>query len=652
MNSPGAAAPKTDSLASARRLRPAHLDLTRLAPLAYVAVLIGCAFAAYWGMFTQFAPYDDSGFFINSIRLFDEGRPLYNQVFSDYGPFSYELWAVVFGVAGHALSTDSGRLAIVGVWLFTSLLLGVSCQRLTGRLALGVIVQALSFSVLGAVTAEPMHASGVVCLLFAVTVALVSFVLPRHQRTALFALGAIVACTALTKVNIGGFVAIAVAYATVMALPSLRRVGVLRWLTTAALVAVGPLLMRPNLSEPWVQNYSILAVAGTLAIVLSTDAPQRARADDATAARRWLTWLLGGFAAGVAVVVGVVLADGTSLGSLWQETVTLPSHQASVFSIPLTLSEEIVYWAVGAVAGAWVVRRLRATSPARKQPGLADALGRVLAGLAILFSIVGADPFNISPDNASFALAMVLAWVAAIPSTRDDRSTERRFVRLFLPSFAVLEALQAYPVAGTQVRFSALLLLVCGAVCVGDGWSELETWGAARDTVDGARVPRTIMGAFATALAVAAAFAYVVRPMETVGNAYAANPALPFAGASRLHLPASQVATFTQIVTLLRARCHSVITLPGLLSFNLWSGLPAPSGLTAEPFWSLLTPAQERSALHSAQTAAGLCSVSNDELATSWDDGKPPPQVPLVSFIEHDFTPIAQYEGYVVAVRS
>ena len=158
--------------------------LSTLAPIAYLLVLMGTALTAYWKMFSQFAPYDDSGFFINSIRLFSQGHVLYDRVWTDYGPFSYEVWGTVFGVIGNAVSTDSARLATIVVWLLTSLLLGVSCQRLTGRLVIGVAVQILSFTLLSALTAEPMHASGVACALLAIAVATVSFVLPGRPRAA------------------------------------------------------------------------------------------------------------------------------------------------------------------------------------------------------------------------------------------------------------------------------------------------------------------------------------------------------------------------------------------------------------------------------------------------------------------------------------
>jgi hypothetical protein len=625
---------------------------------AYLSVLVGSAFAAYWAMFSEFAPYDDSGFFINSIRLFSQGRALYDEVFSDYGPFSYEFWGALFGLASRTLSTDSGRLAVIVLWLLTSLLFGLSCQRLTGRLSIGLIAQILSFAILTALNAEPMHASGVVCLLFASIVAVVAFVQPSRPRTAMLALGVLVAALLLTKINVGGFAGIATAYAAVIALPALRRVAALRLVAACILVAVGPVVILNDLSQQWAQDYAILAFAGSLSIVLVTYPASDQRNSDsretakraAREARRWVAWLLAGFAGCAAAVIGVILALGTTPGAFLHDTVAVPSHQRTAFTLPISLNGEVVYWAVGAVAGAWSVRQFRAIAGGKSEPAPTPAIARVLAGLAIWLSIVAADPLNISP-NAAFALAIVLAWIAAIPSIGDDGSPRVRFVRAFLPSLAVTQALMAYPVAGAQVDFGSVLFVVCGAICFADGWNELSAWGAARGAPNRGSAPRMLMTALATGLAVALAFQYVVRPMEFWGDAYATNPSLPIAGAHDLHLPAPRVATYKQIVTLLRARCRSVITLPGLLSFNLWSELPAPSGLTAEPFWHLLSAGEQRAALARAQATPGLCAVRNDQLAANWDGGKAPPMVPLVAFIEQQFVPIAQYEGYVVGVR-
>jgi hypothetical protein len=612
------------------------------APLIYGTVLVACAFGAYWAMFTEFAPYDDSGYFLHSIRLFNEGQTLYDRVFTDYGPFSYQLWGALFGLAGHAVTTDAGRLAAIGIWLLTSVLLGVSAQRLTGRLAIGVSVQVLSFSMLAVLNKEPMHASGVICVLLAATVAVLAFVLPRAQRAALFALGALAAAAALTKVNVGGFYAIAAAYAVLTASPLPRRLMPLRVLAAAALVAVGPVLMLGNLTHQWVQDYAVLAVAGTLAVVLVGNDGADGGIGDPEQARRWVSWLLAGFLACAGLVIGIMLALGSSFGAFWHETVIVPTHQSAAYTAPIALSRAVILWAAAWLAAAWLLRRLRSTGGLRTGGApLLGALGRILAALAIWFSTLTSDPIQ---------LALPLLWVAAIPSSRDDGSARGRFVRIFIPALAVIQGLQAYPVAGTQLKFGSLLFLVCGAICFADGWADLEASGR-RAGIAGVPPRRTLMAAFAALLAAGLFLGYVARPLKTWGNTYSANPRLEIPGASDLHLPAQQVATFTRITTLLRSRCHSLLTLPGLLSFNLWSGLPAPSGLTAEPFWHLLSPAQQLTALARAKAAPGLCLVRNDQVARKWGNGSLPPQVPLVAYMEREFVPIARYDGYVVAVR-
>ena len=118
-----------------------------LVPLCvHTAVLVVCAFCAYWTMFSSYKSYDDEGYHVWSLRLFANGHALYNDVFSSYGPFPYELWAGISKLTGATVSTNNGRLATMALWLGTSVLLAVTTRRLTGSLTLAVVVQVLSFS--------------------------------------------------------------------------------------------------------------------------------------------------------------------------------------------------------------------------------------------------------------------------------------------------------------------------------------------------------------------------------------------------------------------------------------------------------------------------------------------------------------------------
>ncbi len=126
---------------------------------------------------------------------------------------------------------------------------------------------------------------------------------------------------------------------------------------------------------------------------------------------------------------------------------------------------------------------------------------------------------------------------------RDDGSLTCRFVRVLVPALTVLQALIAYPVAGTQVAFGSVLFVVSGAVCVADGWSDLQIAARNQRFRHRRAAPWTIMSALTTVLAMVFAVQYVVRPARGARAIYNAEQPLPFPGATRLRQPRSQVRT-------------------------------------------------------------------------------------------------------------
>ncbi|MDQ6739715.1 MAG: Ig-like domain-containing protein, partial [Actinomycetota bacterium] len=575
---------------------------------------------------------------------FVDGHALYNSVFSYYGPFHYEFWGGLSALTGFTFSADSGRWVVWVLWLGTSLLIAITTRRLTGRLMLAVIVQVLSFTVLTAVSNEPMYPGDTVLVLISALVATAVFLLPGHKRIALSVIGALVSAVILTKVNAGGYALIAVGYAALMSLPRLPWGRLLRAGAIAAMVLVGPAVMASSLSSGWVQRYAFLFAASAVALVLVTTRPDPENEAAGGQSERWITWMLSGFAAASVFVIGVILALGTTPGALYESVVTA-SHQASYFTAALPLDRSVFYWATAGVGVAWLVRRRRLAMVGGPMVGAAL---RMVAGLTIWFSVVGENPLNIGPENARFALALPLGWVAALPSTRDDGSLTSRFVRLLIPALAVSQTLIAYPVAGSQLAFASVLFLVCGAMCVADGWSELDA-AVADQRIRAALW--ALMSSLTTALAIVFAIQYVVRPAITARGIYNSQRPLPFPGARGLHLPSEQVGVYKSIVTTLRGRCRHLITLPGMLSLNLWSGIPAPSGLTEEPWWADVPPNQLRVALASAKTAQGLCQVRNDFIVSFWNSGRPLPQIPLVRFLADNFRQVTKYGGYSISVR-
>jgi hypothetical protein len=240
---------------------------------------------------------------------------------------------------------------------------------------------------------------------------------------------------------------------------------------------------------------------------------------------------------------------------------------------------------------------------------------------------------------------MPLAWVAALPSIRDMGTPRERLTRLLLPSVAILYCLLAYPVAGTQIRLSSILLVPCGGVCIADGWAELAAWEKARDGIATSLLP-----AMALALAIGTTFLYIVQPLAANRSQYRAGAALRVHGATRLHLPPAQGLPIDDVVALVRSRCRTLMSVPAMSSFNVWTGLPTPlPTIGAQPYWRELTYGQQVRLMRAAESSDRLCVVRNDGLVAVY--GGAPLSSPIINYLSRDFRAIAQFPPYTVEVR-
>jgi hypothetical protein len=68
---------------------------------------------------------------------FVRGGELYDEVYSQYGPFYYLLFGGLFELLGRPVTPNAGRLIVVAIWVATATLYGMGIHRMTGRLWLG-----------------------------------------------------------------------------------------------------------------------------------------------------------------------------------------------------------------------------------------------------------------------------------------------------------------------------------------------------------------------------------------------------------------------------------------------------------------------------------------------------------------------------------
>lgn len=614
-----------------------------LAVLAFAAVTAITYLIAHPRMFTGFMSYDDEGYMLTALKGFVNHGDLYDRIFSQYGPFYYEAWGGLFSLFGIPVTHDAGRTVTMVAWIVSSLAIGLAAMRITGSLLLGLATQMLVFTALGVATNEPMHPGGIICLLLTLIVVISCFVRDRVSPYAMAALGGTVAALVLVKINIGFFAFLSVALACVVSYPLLAGRRWLRPLVEAGFVAIPVLLMLGKFDEGWARHYAVHVAAAALAVVVVL----RAR-DGARRPAEELRWLIGGFVVVAILVCVMIVAAGTSPGGLVDGVLRQPLRQADAFTIPLQMSRRIYAIDLLALAAAfayWYATRRRQGPPGAAWLSLTSLLS-IGVGVVMALTVTGKLlPFD--PSLPGYQQSMLgFAWVALIAPIPDTRPAVA-FARLLLPLLAVLQALHAYPVAGSQTLWAAFLLIPVGAICVGNG-----VRGLAAALADGA--DRRALAAVGT-LGVLVLMWFIVNanlrePLRDSRAAYDGAVSLGLPGAESIRVGQPEAELYDQISAAIREDCPALVMLPGMDSFYLWTEQEPPSGYTATGWPTLFDDSHQRRVIEDTRGIEGLCLLRNIPLAAGWGGGTIPPG-PLVRYLHRGFQPLPRFGDYTLLRR-
>lgn len=610
----------------------------------YSLAVIAAAVAAYFALFSQFAGYDDEGTLLVTVKAFAHGDVLYRDVYSEYGPFYYEVFGGLFALTGRAVTTDASRTIVVFLWVSSSLLFGIAAQRLTGRLALGLTAMGAAFSVLYVLQAEPMHPQGLCALLLAAFTVLA--VLGPGRRAAWLgcACGALIAALLLTKINLGGFALAAVVLAAVLTVEPLRRRRPLVGLVVVAYLAMPLVVMVRNLNEGWTRELVLIELLTMAALVTAASSLRDPRAEDSGPTMRWLFGAAVGFAAAFVAILVAIFLSGPSPADVYDGVITQALRVRDVLVSPLNFPGAAVDWAVATLAASLLVMRLRPSSPG---PSIWPGLLRALVGLTILLVVAHIVPIGFNPTSGNpIVLPMLLAWVAAVPPAGAPEATYKRFLRVLLPALAIGQTLQVYPVAGSQMGIAAVSFVAVGALILGDALTSLRAWGEARGAGIASRLG-VVVGVVAVALAAQFTLDSMLRPAATNVVAYNEREPLPFAGATALRLPPEEVAVYSGLVDMLHQhRCTTFITYPNINSLYLWSGIEAPPPQAPGAWIEALDEEQQQRIVDELKASPRPCAIRSDSMAEAWLHGSAPPGRPLVRYIFDEFRPVAEVGAF------
>lgn len=606
----------------------------------YALVAIGAAVVAYTAIFAGFASYDDEGTVLVSLNAFAHGQPLYTDIFSPYGPFFFEFFGGLSALVGRDFTTDGSRSIVIVIWIASSFLLGLACQRLTGRLSLGVAGMIVAFGVLNALFPEPMHPHGLLVLLLSGFTLLA--VRGPGGRTALVggAAGALLAAALLTKINFGAYAIAAVVLAAAMTVEPLNRRTWLRWLLIVAYLAVPIAIMSSDLREGWVRSFIVLELGGGAAIVAAAWPAQPRRGEEQRELWSWLiAAAVGCLAAALAILVAIV-ALGTSPAELYDGLIGEALNVRNVTGGAFETPSQAISWAVAAFAAALLTTRLRAWSSG--EPSLWPGLLRAAAGLAIWFTIVKQAPFGLNPSTNQDVLPMLLAWVAAVPPGGAAEPPYKRFLRVLLPAVAVAGVLGVYPVPGAQVGIAALMFVPVGALCLADALTSLRAWSAARGELQLSRFGAAA-GVACAALAGMLALGQIVLPGISNTIVYDENEPVPFAGADQLRLKPEEVAEYEGVINFIEGnRCTTFIGYPNVDSIYLWTGIEPPEPYAPGAWVTALDEEGQNRILAQVRASPRPCVLRNEAVAAAWLGTRPSPDTPLVHYIFDEFETVGQ----------
>jgi hypothetical protein len=619
-----------------------HYLLTIASGLFLIVIVARLADPAYEQVFSHLNTPDDEGYVTLTLRSFVDGNALYDDVYSQYGPGFYAFVGGAMDLLGIPFDNDGARWINLFLWLGSSLLASIALLRLTGSLTIAAVGLGIAFVVLAADALEPLHPGATIGFVLLLLVAAAAWLWPSRIPAALTTIGALTALLIAIKINVGGLTLIAVGFAAVVTSPELRRVRPFVAVITAVFVIVPFALMAPKLGYADLVRFGVVVSAGALALVLVTFRWGGGSRPN----RRDLLWLAGGLVAMLVIVAAVPVILGTSPGGLVDGWLIRPAGHADSSLAAVPIHELGPVWAVSGLIAATVV----VTRPIEPGPRLrvALALGRIVVGLGIWFAL--ASPvLGLEPSlSQALVIATPLAWVASLGP--GDEAPVNRFLRVLLPALAVLQTLHAYPMPGAQLAWSQVLFVIIGGVCVADGGAALGAEVAARRRL---RVAVPVLVALAV-VAFGTWFALDrVKPLTDAAHvSYSDTVPLDLPGARRVRVDDLRVAQLHELTAALRNRCKTFVTLPGMNSLYLYSGLPAPEELSSTWMLYFTTDEQQR-IVDRLRATSDLCAVYKPDLLQFWEqftEGRGIPDRPLVRYVEDEFHSVRNFEGYYLEV--
>jgi hypothetical protein len=610
--------------------------IRKVAP-AFVLYSLPFALAAigYWMLFSNLALYDDEGYILLSAREYFAHGGLYESVYSQYGPAFFTLTDAFQRAIGGPVDHTSARLLTLGLWLGTAAACAALVRQQTGSRGLAAFTLTATFLYLYFLPDEPFHPGASILFILALSLYGIGALIRRERwSAAAIVAGAAGAILLLTKINVGIFyLAGAGGWALVHASSDrVRRLAVA--LVGCLLLLLAVLLMKALGHETWVHLYLALFGTGAFTVVAAL------RGSAIFKPRQAACFIAAG-AVVAAVTLSLVWLRGTSVRGLVEGVLLGPLRHPVSYSYP-------VDWRPGALPLAGLSLLLALAHPWLHRRFSADVADRVIVALrltqaaALLAGV--ALLMHLRVVGAAFTYMAPLIWIWVIPLAGAGMARATHLSRGLLATILLLQYLHAYPVGGSQVGWGTFLFIPLVAL----GLDEIRQWYVARERMPGST--RRWWPAL-TVLLVTVPAAKAAWTAVAMHDSYAARSALGLPGAINLHLPETQRTAYSIVALNAAVHADMIFSLPGMFSFNLWTGLPTPTAKNTTLWFTLLNEREQSAIMDAIAQSARPVIIVQESLVTLMQHSKVSIQGVLKDYIYQNFTPAFRVEGFAFLVR-
>jgi hypothetical protein len=613
---------------------PAH-STAKVIACSLLVSLLG-AVTAYYRAFVSLAPYDDEGTMMWSLKGFFEGRPLYDHVATIYGPLYYFYQWCAHVLTGTPLSHHSVRMVSIAFWVATALIVFLLAYRTTGSLLLACLTHNLAFRAMVFIGDEPAHPQEA-CAFLLVTLGLACFARNRTWRAAI--MGALAGLLVATKVNLGIFVVVAISAGFAY---SWRP----KWLrTTASILASAGMLVFPvllmwgHLPEWWAVKFCALVVvslASAIVIVAGAD-------EDVPVGFRDLIIAGVSLAGAIAALCWFVLAHGSTMRAMIDWVIIRPGTSfGHGWYLPAPIRSFALAWAAIGFILAYCVRSGRVSEASLAFVKVGFAVAVIALCVAGRFEAL----FNFVPQQALLNFAPPLLWLVAAPSGKAGSATQDSQARTLLLLLGVIQVLYAYPIAGSQTGFTTVLMIVIAGICLSDGFA----WICG--SLPAGRLSQLFRARPARLAAALCLGAIYLSLAWKAASLYASFEPLGFPGTGSMRVEPQKAANLRALVAKVNASgCRTLITEPGLFSFNLFTGKPAPAGLNSGAWIVALSAAEQESIVREVAQDPDACVIRRQDMVDQWTRRGDTSSQPLVRYIRENFRSAFEVTDYSFLVR-